>query len=152
MTKFYSIVISLSFLFLFFVWGTAGNFLLPFYIFFPQYHIILGAVLIFFLILGNELTITQTIFSKLVAYRYHILPFAGLSIALLINFLAFDNIPHVQDGIHYKYMAETFANGTLSQDMPVHYEFFEYVFFMVDGTRHFSLFMPGFSLLIRVQE
>jgi len=139
---------SLLFLILFYVWGTGGNVLLPFKIFFPQFHIVFGAVLIFALILGKEVSITHTVLNKLVDYRYHILPLAGLSVALSINIFAFDNIPHVQDGIHYKYMAETFALGALSQDMPVHYEFFQYVFFLVDGTRHFSLFMPGFSVFL----
>ena len=45
-------------------------------------------------------------------------------------------------------MAETFVEGTLAQNMPVHYEFFDYVFFLVDGEKHFSIFMPGYPILL----
>lgn len=100
------------------------------------------------LILGRERSSFNPLFNFIEAHRYKIFPTFGIFAAIAINILVFDNIPHVQDGIHYKYMAEVFAHGKLAQSMPVHYEFFNYSFFMVDGSRHFSLFMPGYSLFL----
>lgn len=148
MTKKATVFIALLYILLFFVWGTAGKPLLSFSIFFPQYHITLVAVFLFLLLLGRESPKFIPIFTKLITNRYIIFPTIGFTIALSINIFAFDSIPHVQDEFHYKYMAETFANGTLAQDMPAHYEFFDYDFFLVDGKRHFSLFMPGFSFFL----
>lgn len=141
-------VTSLLLFLLFFGWGTQGNPLLLFCLFFPQFHLILGTTLIAIMILGRDRTYFSSVFEFIENHRYKIFPLLGLLIAVILNIFVFDNIPHVQDGIHYKHMSEVFAHGKLAHTMPDHYEFFLYPFFMVDGSQYFSLFMPGFPIFL----
>ncbi len=132
---------------LFFVWGVTGNPLQLFSWSFPRLHFFICTCLLSLFILRKEHFKIQSI-KILDNSRYLFLPLAGFLIAVSINVFVFESVPHVQDEIHYKYMAETYATGAIFQEMPFHYEFFNYVFFLVDGERHFSLFMPGFPLFL----
>jgi hypothetical protein len=144
-----TVVIATLFLFLLiFCLGTNENPFLPFFVFFPQFHLIAFTAFLAILVLGRDYVLFTRLAQFLENHRYKILPLFGLLTTIIINIFVFDNIPHVQDGIHYKYMAEVFAHGELTHIMPNHYEFFGYTFFMVDGSRHFSLFMPGFPLFL----
>jgi len=142
------VVTSLLLFLLFFWWGTQSNPLQLFCLFFPQFHLILSTTLIAIIILARDRTSFTSIFEFLENHKYKIFPLLGLLIAVLLNIFVFDNIPHVQDGIHYKHMAEVFAHGNIAHAMPAHYEFFLYPFFMVDGSQYFSLFMPGFPIFL----
>ncbi|MEX1311070.1 MAG: hypothetical protein AB1Z65_11665 [Candidatus Sulfomarinibacteraceae bacterium] len=139
---------SLLLLVVFYSWGTAGDPLLPFTVFFPQFHLIFLSACLAVLVLGRDREGFEPALSFIERHRYTVFPALGFIGAILINLLVFDNIPHVQDGIHYKHMAEVFAGGRLAHVMPVHYEFFGYPFFMVDGSRMISLFMPGYPAFL----
>ena len=148
MIKTAALATSFILFFLFYWWGTAGDFFLPFSVFFPQFHFIFVVVLTATIILGRDCALFIPIFEFLEMHRYKIFPLFGLLTAILINIFVFDNIPHVQDGIHYKHIAEVFSHGQIAHVMPNHYEFFIYPFFMVDGSHYFSIFLPGFPIFL----
>lgn len=148
MIKTVVVATSLLLFVLFFWWSTGGNFFLLFSLFFPQYHLIVGTTLVAIFILDRDRAHFSSISKFIEIHKFKIFPTSGLLIAILLNVFVFDNVPHVQDGIHYKHMAEVFAHGHIAHVMPVHYEFFGYPFFMVNGNDYFSLFMPGFSIFL----
>jgi len=142
--------VSVAFLFfiLFFIWASFGKTLMPVSIFFPQYHLTLFIIFTLFILIAPLQKLLEKTLLFIERKRYLILIPIAFFLALGINLYIFKKIPHIQDGLHYLYMAETFASGKLSQAMPYNYEFFEYIFMMVDGKRHFSLFMPGYSFFL----
>ena len=132
---------------IFFFWATFGNFFQPFTASFPAFHILFIFFLIFFSLLFKKYAFTGM---KLDFGRspFFILPAAAFVIAIVIAFVFFQGIPHIQDSLNYLIMAENFAVGRLHDKMPEHYEFFQYAYMIPDGEKLFSIFLPGFSFLL----
>ena len=132
---------------IFFFWATFGNIFLPFTASFPAFHILFIFFLIFFALLFKKYAFSGI---KLDFGRspFFILPAAAFVIAILIAFVFFQGIPHIQDSLNYLIMAENFAVGRLHDKMPEHYEFFQYAYMIPDGEKLFSIFLPGFSFLL----
>lgn len=137
--------LALIFFILFFIWAQLGKGMNLFTIYFPFFHFLFALSLILFLFWSLPYSALKKVWAFLERRRYWIFPPAGFLLALSVGYFFLDGVPHIQDGINYLYMAENFAKGKLSMKMPYNYEFFEYIFMMVDGEKHFSLFMPGYS-------
>ncbi len=133
--------------FIFFFWATFGNLLMPFSAFFPTFHIFFISFLILFslIFLKFDLSGINLNFGK---SPFFILPAAAFVLSLVVAFLFFQGIPHIQDSVNYLVMAENFAAGRLHSKMPEHYEFFQYAYMIPDGERLYSVFLPGFSFFL----
>ncbi|MGI6395037.1 MAG: ArnT family glycosyltransferase [bacterium] len=77
-----------------------------------------------------------------------LIPLISFLTALLISYFFFQGIPHIQDSINYKIMAENFASGRLHNKMPEHYEFFKFLYMIPDGENYYSMFLPGYSFFL----
>lgn len=132
---------------MFFVWATYGNIFLPFKMFFPTFHIMFAA---FFMILS--LIFLKFDFStenfKFGKSPFFMLPAVAFLISLMISFVFFQGIPHIQDSVNYLVMAQNFAAGRLHDKMPEHYEFFQFAYMIPDGEKIYSVFLPGFSFFL----
>ncbi|MBO7128074.1 glycosyltransferase family 39 protein [bacterium] len=133
--------------FIFFFWATFGNILLPFNTFFPTFHIFFISFLVLFsvLFIKFDLPRTDINFGR---SPFFILPAAAFILSLVVAFLFFQGIPHIQDSVNYLIMAENFAAGRLHSKMPEHYEFFQYAYMIPDGEKLYSVFLPGFSFFL----
>ena len=133
--------------FVFFFWATFGNIFLPLALFFPTFHVffILFAALFAFLFKKYDLSVIDLKFGR---SPFFVLPAAAFVISLVIAFLFFQGIPHIQDSVNYLVMAENFVAGRLHSRMPEHYEFFQYAYMIPDGEKLYSVFLPGFSFFL----
>jgi 4-amino-4-deoxy-L-arabinose transferase and related glycosyltransferases of PMT family len=147
MNKISRLLISILIILVFFFWATFGNIFQPFTAFFPTFHIffIFFAILFSLLLKKYDFSGINLNFGK---SPFFILPAAAFTISLVIAFLFFQGIPHIQDSVNYLVMAENFAAGRLHSRMPEHYEFFQYAYMIPDGERLYSVFLPGFSFLL----
>ncbi len=141
------ILAAVLFLLLFFVWGTAGKFWTPFELYFPAFHLLFAAALLAAL-LAPVRRAAAALWEAIVPHRYLVFPLFALVATLLVNLLVFQGIPHIQDSIHYLFMAGNFAGGQLDHPMVPYYEFFRYLYLIPDGEKIYSLFLPGFSLFL----
>ena len=140
-------LISIVIFLIFFLWATFGNIFLPFTTSFPVFHIMFIAFAFLFSVLFKKYDFSgiNLNFGK---SPFFILPAAAFVISLVIAFLFFQGIPHIQDSVNYLVMAQNFAVGRLHSKMPEHYEFFQYVYMIPDGEKLYSIFLPGFSFLL----
>ncbi len=140
------LILALIFI-IFFFWATFGNILSPFITSFPIFHIFFFLFMILFSLLyvKYDFSVKNLKFGK---SPFFILPAAAFVISLVIAFLFFQGIPHIQDSVNYLVMAQNFSVGRLHDKMPEHYEFFQYVYMIPDGEKLYSIFLPGFSFLL----
>lgn len=133
--------------FTFFIWATYGNIFMPFKVFFPTFHIFfaVSAVLFSIFFLKHDFSDKNFKFGK---SPFFVLPIAAFFISLIIAFLFFQGIPHIQDSVNYLVMAQNFAAGRLHDKMPEHYEFFQFAYMIPDGEKIYSVFLPGFSFFL----
>ena len=133
--------------FTFFFWATYGNIFMPFKLFFPTFHIFFAffALLFSIFFLRHDFSGGNIKFGK---SPFFILPAAAFFISLIIAFLFFQGIPHIQDSVNYLVMAQNFAAGRLHDKMPEHYEFFQFAYMIPDGEKIYSVFLPGFSFFL----
>ena len=135
------------FVLLFFVWGTAGRFWTPFAVYAPSFHILFAALCVI-LFLAPVRRPVPAIGAAFTTHRYLLFPLAAFIATLLITILVFQGIPHIQDGIHYRMMADQLAHGRMDHPMHPHYEFFRFLYLIPDGERIASLFLPGYPLFL----
>ena len=147
MNKIVRYLISSAVFLIFFCWATFGNFLLPLNLSFPVPHILLLLFLMLFYAISRKYDFTK-INLDFGRSPFFILPAAAFVLSLIVAFLFFQGMPHVQDSINYLVMAENFAVGRLHSRMPEHYEFFQYAYMIPDGEKLYSLFLPGFSFFL----
>jgi len=134
---------------LFFGWGTRGAPHLFFTAFWPTIHLLYGtaATLLLFLVIAIPRSLSR-LFHRLVAWRYRVLPpIAGIATTLIAIFV-FQGIPHVIDAAHFEWTARLLLKGTVSIPANDLYEFQDATFMVRDGGRFYSLFLPGFSLVL----
>jgi hypothetical protein len=147
--KILKVFLSLLLFFIFFVWGTNLNPLIPLKIHFPLYHatffVIFISITFFLLKKTTPISVHDYLLLK---YKYCIFPLLGFISALLISLFVFQGIPHIQDSINYFVMAQNFAAGQFHHSMHDHYEFFRLLYLIPDGESVKSLFMPGFSIFL----
>ena len=132
---------------IFFFWATFGNIFLPLTVFFPTFHILFVLFVVLFSLLFKKYDFSA-INLNFGRSPFFILPAAAFVISLVVAFLFFQGIPHIQDSVNYLVMAENFAAGRLHSRMPEHYEFFQYAYMIPDGEKLYSVFLPGFSFLL----
>ncbi len=132
---------------IFFVWALAGNFNLLYIHYIPSIFFVLFPVLFLFSIPGIPERIKKT-FPFFEKYAFVIFPLMGFGIALYINLFVFYGIPRVQDEINMKFMAEAILNGKLSAELHPHYEFFRYLYIIPSLNGTYSIYQPGFPLLL----
>ncbi|HOW51144.1 MAG TPA: hypothetical protein PLV42_03750 [bacterium] len=141
------ILSALFFLLLFFGWGTAGKFWIPFELYFPTFHLLfLGITAV--ALLSPVRAAAAALWAAIVPRRYLLFPLFALIATLLINLLVFQGIPHIQDSINYLFMAGNFASGQLDHQMVPYYEFFRFLYLIPDGEKIYSLFLPGYSFFL----
>ncbi len=140
-------LISLAVFLIFFCWATFGNLFLPLTLSFPTFHLLLFFFLMLFYVLSVKYDF-KNINLDFGRSPFFILPAAAFVLSLIVAFLFFQGMPHVQDSINYLVMAENFAVGRLHSRMPEHYEFFQYAYMIPDGEKLYSLFLPGFSFFL----
>ena len=147
MNKIAGYLISIVFFLMFFVWATFGKIFMPFKVFFPTFHIFFAvfAVLCSIFFIKHDFSGANLKFGK---SPFFILPAAAFLISLMIAFLFFQGIPHIQDSVNYLVMAQNFAVGRLHDKMPEHYEFFQFAYMLPDGEKVYSVFLPGFSFFL----
>ncbi len=114
---------------------------------FPWFHVF---VLTFILILSvsSVRKYFVLLFKKVEKWRYFIFPAAGFLASLAVSVFVFGGIPHVQDGLHYVKMAETFSEFRLYNEIHPHYDFFWYLFQVIRDGKVMSIFQPGFPLFL----
>ncbi|HPS29560.1 MAG TPA: hypothetical protein PLZ43_04850, partial [bacterium] len=147
--KFLRITTAIFLFLIFFVWSFRGdysNFVNPY---FPWLFIFL----IFALILFSIPPLTEK-FNKVFLFAekhsYKIFPFLAFLFSLFISLSVLSGIPHVQDEINYKYLAETILNGSMSSPLHPHYEFFDFLYIIPDISGTYSIYQPGYSTLLAV--
>jgi hypothetical protein len=69
-------------------------------------------------------------------------------VAVLLNRLAFQGIPHVPDEIAYLFQARTYAAGRAFADAPVDPALFNQFLLMVHEGKWFSIFPPGWPMVL----
>jgi hypothetical protein len=69
-------------------------------------------------------------------------------VAVLLNRLAFQGIPHVPDEIAYLFQARTYAAGRAFVDAPVDPALFDQFLLMVHDGKWFSIFPPGWPMVL----
>ncbi len=138
---------SIFLLVLFFGWGTGGKVWTPFTIYFPTFHLVLLACLLA-AFLAPVQRAAGLVWEWLTRSRRWFFPLFAFVATLLIHLLVFQGLPHIQDSIHYRMMADWFAAGELDLPMHPYYEFFRYLYLIPDGERIYSLFLPGYSLFL----
>ncbi|MBI1389472.1 MAG: hypothetical protein GC154_13595 [bacterium] len=74
----------------------------------------------------------------------------AFSAPLVFNQVLLGGIPHIHDSISQYFQAKIFARGHLYAPAPAHPEFFERVYIMMDQGRWYSIFPPGFALLLSI--
>ena len=133
-------------IFVFFYWANFGNMFLPFKVFFPTFHVFLliSFLLVLLLSVKFDFSTENLNFGK---SPFFIFPAIAFVMSLIVAFLFFQGIPHIQDSLNYYIMAQNFAVGRLHDKMPEHYEFFHFSYMIPDGERLYSVFLPGFSFL-----
>lgn len=136
------------FVLLFFVWGTAGRFWAPLTVYAPSFHILFAALCAILFLFAPLRRPFPAIGAALVTRRYLVFPLAAFVATLLIGLLVFQGLPHIQDGIHYRMMADQLAHGRMDHPMHPHYEFFRFLYLIPDGERIASLFLPGYPLFL----
>ncbi len=132
---------------LFFGWGTGGKPWSPATIYFPTFHLVFVACLLA-AFLAPFRRFARLFGEWLVHSRQWIFPLFAFTATFLIHLLVFQGIPHIQDSIHYRMMADWFAAGKLDLPMHPYYEFFRYLYLIPDGEKIYSLFLPGYSLFL----
>ncbi len=140
-------LISVVVFLIFFFWATFGDIMLPLSLSFPVFHILILCFLMLFYALSVKYGLPE-INLDFGRSPFFILPAAAFVLSLVVAFLFFQGIPHVQDSINYLVMAQNFAVGRLHSKMPEHYEFFQYAYMIPDGEKLYSLFLPGFSFFL----
>jgi len=68
--------------------------------------------------------------------------------ALLVADLLLERIPHVQDSVGYLFQAKVFAAGRLWAPVPPVPEAFWHEFIVMDETRWFAKYPPGFPMIL----
>jgi hypothetical protein len=71
-----------------------------------------------------------------------------LFVAGTFSWLVFKRIPHVPDSVAYLFQAKTYASGRLYLSSPPVPELFEHFLIMDDGQKWFSVFPPGWPLVL----
>ena len=147
MNKISKCLILLLVLFMFFYWATFGDIFMPFRMFFPTFHIffVVSAVIFSIFFIKYDFSTENLKFGK---SPFFILPLAAFVVSLIIAFVFFQGIPHIQDSVNYLVMAQNFAVGRLHDKMPEHYEFFQFAYMLPDGEKVYSVFLPGFSFFL----
>ncbi|HOW51141.1 MAG TPA: hypothetical protein PLV42_03735 [bacterium] len=135
------------FLLLFFIWATGGKFWTPLAIHFPAFHLLLAALTALALVPSIRRA-GAALWGRLENVRYLFFPLCAFCGALLVDLLIFQGLPHIQDSIHYRIMADQLAHGRLDLPMVPYYEFFRYLYLVPDGEKIYSLFLPGYSLFL----
>ena len=141
---------ALLFLLMFFFWGTRGKFWTVFTAFYPRFHIIfIASAFVFFLLGMFAKDKSLKTFDFFVEKRYLIFPFLGFLFPALIAVFVFDTIPHVIDASHFLWTARVFIEtGHFHLPESELYEYYQNTFNVHINGRFFSLFLPGFSLLL----
>jgi len=144
-------IVRISFGLLFFLlllgWGTGGRLWAPISLYFPTFHLTFAATLALALVPAVRRA-AAAIWERIVPRRYGIFPLLAFAATLIIHLLVFQGIPHIQDSIHYRMMADQFAHGKLDLPMHPYYEFFRYLYLIPDGEKIYSLFLPGYSFFL----
>lgn len=148
--KFLAFIPAVIFLLMFFFWGTRGKFWTVFTAFYPRFHIIfLVSAFVFFLLGKFEKDKSLKTFDFFVEKRYFIFPFLGFLFPALIAVFVFDSIPHVIDASHFLWTARVFIEtGHFHLPESELYEYYQNTFNVHINGRFFSLFLPGFSILL----
>ncbi len=135
------------FLLLFFVWATGGKFWTPPAIHFPFFHL-LFAVTVIFALLAPVRRAAVTLWEQMEARRYLVFPLFAFCATLLVHLFVFQGLPHIQDSIHYRMMADQLVHGRLDSPMNPYYEFFRFLYLIPDDEKMYSLFLPGYSFFL----
>jgi hypothetical protein len=75
---------------------------------------------------------------------------AAAAIAVALAYLVLQPFPHIPDGFSYYFQAKILASGHLSAAAPALPEFFEYEWVTAHEGRWFSIFPPGWPLILAV--
>ncbi len=133
----------------FLLWATRGHFWTPLTAFFPQMHLLYGAAFLFllwlFLFHRERL---RSAMAAIVAWRYEIFPLVAFLVPLGIAIFFFRETPHPIDAAHYRWMARLFLSGHLYLPLPPFYEHLAEGFMVMHGDRCYSLFPPGFPVVL----
>ncbi|MEW6237815.1 MAG: hypothetical protein AB1656_20705 [Candidatus Omnitrophota bacterium] len=67
---------------------------------------------------------------------------------LLISHFVLGDIPHVQDSLAQAFQAKVFAHGRMALPAPADPEFFERIYVVAENGRWYSIYPPGFALVL----
>ena len=130
------------------VWSSAYGGFRAYFLYMPSLPLaLIFAVTLFFFTERYLKKTAGKVVDSFIKYRYT-LPFIAFAMGIAIRFFVFGNIPHIQDSIHYKMIAEWITEGRLSHPPLVSYEFYHYIYFIGSPTTFYSLFLPGYPLFL----
>ncbi len=138
-------IISVLFI-LFLYWATRGNLYTPFSAFWPNYHILLALCVIALIL--TPAAVLQKVAGPIARLSYFILPLISFFVPLGINLFVFHDTPHPVDEAHYLWIAKNILHGSISAPLPDYYEMGREAFLLQRNGTAFSLFLPGYSLVL----
>lgn len=132
-----------------FLWATRGAFWTPLTAFFPQFHLVALATLLF--CVGTALKgygLWRLICETAMRWRNFIFPPVAFLVPLGLALFFFEETPHPMDAAHYLWTAKLFLTGQLFLPLPPFYEHAYEGFMVIHDGRYYSLFPPGFPALL----
>ncbi len=130
-----------------FVWATGGKFWMPAAIHFPLFHLLFAAATAVAL-LPPVRRGAAALWGAVVPRRDIVFPLIAFSLTLAIHLIVFQGLPHIQDSLHFRMMADQLAAGRIDHPMHPYYEFFRFLYLVPDGEKIYSLFIPGYPLFL----
>lgn len=132
---------------IFFIWSFYGDYSGLINPYFPWFFIfIIPAMLIISIPQASD--ILQSVFRLSGKYSFVIFPLFTLSASLFVSVFVFHGIPHVQDEINYKFLAQSLLKGSMTSPVHPHYEFFDFLYIIPGVSGTYSIYQPGFSALL----
>jgi len=145
--RFLNIFISIFLFFVFFIWAFYGDYSNFFSFYIPYFPLYFAIIILIFSLKKVRTNIDPTLefFTK---HSFKIFPFLAFVYALFVSIFLFSKLAHVQDEVNMLFQTEALLNGNLSRPLHPFYEFFRYLYIIPSKSGTYSLYQPGFSILL----
>lgn len=148
MRRYGKIVLAATLFAVLFVWATRGHFWTPFTAFFPRFHLLYAASVLGLLLFFGRPATARAVLERIVAWRYLLFPATAFLMPLVLGLFFFHETQQPIDSSHYLWTAKLFLSGRLYLPLPPFYEHAYEGFMVVHGDRYYTLFPPGYPVLL----
>lgn len=132
---------------IFFVWAFYGDYAnaVLFYVpYLPMYFLVTLVILSHKKVKRS----IEPVFKFITEKAFIIFPVLAFIYALAFNIFVLSGKPHVQDEINMFFQAQAMLKGEITRPLHPHYEFFRFLYIIPSKSGSYSLYQPGFSLLL----